>query len=305
MRMCINYRQLNKLTVKNKYSLSRIDDLFDQFRGASVFSKIDIRSGYHQLRVKEVDVHKTTFRTRFEYYEFLVMPFGLTNAPTAFIDLMNWVFQPYLDQFVIVFIDEILVYSKTEDEHDEHLRVAPALIQPQSGKEFIVNSDVSHVDLGCVLMQNGKIVEYVSRQLKTHERNYPTHDLELAKELNLRQHHWIELLKDYDCTIEYHPGKANVVANALSQRAMSNLRVIFPRLGLFDDGSLLAELQAKSGGTLDFGLNNDWVLCFGGWICVLNDVDLRQSILSEVHSSPYAMHPDNNKMYSDLRELYW
>ncbi|KAA3461207.1 Retrotransposon protein [Gossypium australe] len=105
IRMCIDYRQLNKLTIKNKYPLSRIDDL------------------YHQLRVKEADVYKTTFKTRYGHYEFLVIPFGLTNAPTAFMDLMRRVFQPYLDQFVVVFIDDILVYSKIDDEHDEHLRV--------------------------------------------------------------------------------------------------------------------------------------------------------------------------------------
>ncbi|KAA3479881.1 DNA/RNA polymerases superfamily protein [Gossypium australe] len=349
MRMCIGYRQLNKLTIKNKYPLPRIDDLFDQFRGVSVFFKIDLRSG-----VKDADIHKIAFRTRYGHYEFLVMPFGLTNALAAFVDLINRVFQPYLDQFVVVFIDNILVYSKIKDEHDEHLRVvlqillekqlyakfskwhvvstegirvdpkkieavldwkqpknrfvegfsliaaqltkllckrqssfenvkivltqAPILIQPESGKEFVVYSDASQVGLGCVLMQEGKIVAYASRQLKTHEANYSTHDIEFdvvvfalkiwrhylygerciiytdhksvkyllaQKELNLRQSRWIELLKDYDCMIEYHPGKANVVADALSQRAMTDLMAMFARLSLFDDGSLLAELQVK------------------------------------------------------------
>ena len=112
LRMCIDYRQINKITVKNKYPLPRIEDLFIQLKGASVFSKIDLRSGYYQLRVKDVDVPKTAFRTRYGHYEFLIMPFGLTNAPAAFMDLINRVFHPYLDQFVVVSIDDILVYSK-------------------------------------------------------------------------------------------------------------------------------------------------------------------------------------------------
>lgn len=298
IQMCIDYRQLNKLTIKNKYPLPRIDDLFDQLRGASVLSKIDLRSGYHQLRVKEADIQKTTFRTRYGHYKFLVMPFGLTNAPAAFMDLMNRVFQPCLDQFVVVFIDDILVYSETEAKHDEHLRIVlrvlrekelfakfskcefrlrevtflghvvsaeeikvdprkieailewkpprtvskirsflglagsyrrfvegfsmmaapltklirkgvpfvwtekqqeafeklkkvltevPVLIQPESEKDFTVYSDASHVGLGCVLMQEGKVVAYASRQLKPHEGNYLTHDLESAAVIFVRK----------------------------------------------------------------------------------------------------------------------
>ena len=128
-RMCIDYRQINKVTVKNRYPLPRIEDLFDQLKAASVFSKIDLGSGYYQLRVKDVDVPKTAFRTRYGHYEFLVMPFRLTNAPTAFMDLMNRVFRPYVDQFVVVFIDDILVYSKDTLEHEQHLRIVIEMLK--------------------------------------------------------------------------------------------------------------------------------------------------------------------------------
>ena len=123
LRLCIDYRELNKVTVKNKYPLPKIDDMFDQLQESCVFSKIDLRSGYHQLKVKDEDVIKTAFHTRYRHYEFLVMPFGLNNALADFMDLMNRVFKPYLDQFVVVFIDDILVYLKNTEEHEKHLHV--------------------------------------------------------------------------------------------------------------------------------------------------------------------------------------
>ncbi|KAG8502441.1 hypothetical protein CXB51_000404 [Gossypium anomalum] len=389
MRMCIDYRQLNKMTIKNKYLLPRIDDLFDQLKGASVFSKIDLRSGYYQLRVRDSDVPKTAFRTRYGHYEFLVMPFGLTNAPVAFMDLMNRVFRQHLDRFVVAFIDDILIYSRNENEHAEHLRLvsqilrdnqlyakfsrcefwlhevsflrhvvsasgirvdprkisaildlkppknisevqsflglagyyrrfvkgfsvlaspltkllqkgvrfewsekcqksfdqlktflteAPVLVQPESSKEFDVYSDASLNGLGCVLMQEGRVVAYASRQLKPHERNYPTHDLELAaivfalkiwrhylfgekchvysdhkslkylmtqKDLNLRQWRWLELLKDYELIIDFHHGKANVVVDALSRKLLFAMRAMNVHLSMSADNALIAELKAK------------------------------------------------------------
>ncbi|GJV71918.1 putative reverse transcriptase domain-containing protein [Tanacetum coccineum] len=266
-RMCIDYRELNKWTVKNRYPLPRIDDLFDQLQGSSVYSKINLRSGYHQLLIKEEYIPITTFRTRYGHFEFQVMPFGLTNAPVVFMDLLNRVCKPYLDKFIIVFIDDILVYSKDEEEYGKHLKIilellkkerlyakflnAPILALLEGTKDFVVYCDASLKGYGALLMQKEKVIVYASRQLKVYEKNYTTHDLELGavvfalrlwrhylygtkcvvftdhkslqyilnqKELNLRQQRWIELLSDCDCEIRYHPGKANVVADALSRK---------------------------------------------------------------------------------------
>ncbi|KAL4022801.1 hypothetical protein IC575_016547 [Cucumis melo] len=333
MRLCIDYRELNKVTVKNRYPLPRIDDLFDQLQGATVFSKIDLRSGYHQLRIKDEDVPKTAFRSRYGHYEFIVMSFGLTNAPAVFMDLMNRVFREFLDTFVIVFIDNILIYSKTEAEHEEHLRlvlqtlrdnklyakfskcefwlkqvsflghvvskagvsVDPAKIEAVTGwtrpstvsevrsflglagyyRRFVENfsriaTPLTRLTKGAPLCWSKacKVVAYASRQLKSHEQNYPTHDLELAavvfalkiwrhylygekiqiftdhkslkyfftqKELNMRQRRWLELVKDYDCEILYHPGKANVVADALSRKVSHSAALITRQAPLHRD----------------------------------------------------------------------
>nr|GFC22869.1 putative reverse transcriptase domain-containing protein [Tanacetum cinerariifolium] len=182
-RMCIDYRELNKLTMKNRYPLPRIDDLFNQLQGSSVYSKIDLRLGYHQLRVQEEEISKTTFSCRYRHYEFQVMSFGLTNTPAVFMDLMNRVCKPHLDRFVIVFIDDILIYSKNKQEHEEHLKLilellkkeqlyanfskcefwipkklcsAPILALPEGSEDFVVYCDASIKGLGAVLMQREK-----------------------------------------------------------------------------------------------------------------------------------------------------
>ncbi|KAL0367232.1 UNVERIFIED_CONTAM: RNA-directed DNA polymerase, partial [Sesamum radiatum] len=186
MRLCVDYRQLSRVTVKNKYLLLRIDDLLDQLKGATTFSKIDLRFRYWQLRIAKKDIPKTAFHSRYDHYEFLVMPFGLTNAPAAFIALMNRTFQEYLDHFVIVFIDDILVYSRNREEHEQHLRI---------------------------MLQILKEKELYAKLSKC----------EFWKELNLRLRRLIELLKDYDCTIDFHLGKANVVIDALSRKSSSTL----------------------------------------------------------------------------------
>ncbi|GJS30209.1 putative reverse transcriptase domain-containing protein [Tanacetum coccineum] len=347
--------------------------LFVKKKDGSFRMCIDYReSVIIKLRVREEDIPKTAFRTRYRHYEFQVMPFGLTNAPAVFMDLMNRVCKPYLDKFVIVFIDDILIYSRNEEEHANHLRIilellqkekffvtlkqktleAPILALPEGNDDFVIYCDASLQGLGAVLMQREKVIAYASRQLKPHEENYTTHDLELGavifalkiwrhylygtkctvftdhkrlqhilrqKELNMRQRRWLELLADYDCEICYHPGKANVVADALSRKKrIKPLRVraliltVHPKLPsqiLEAQNEALKEENVKNenlrGMDKSFEIrpdgtrcikNRSWLPLFGG---------LRDLIMHESHKSKYSIHPGSDKMYHDLKKLYW
>nr|GFA21710.1 retrotransposable element Tf2 [Tanacetum cinerariifolium]GFA27621.1 retrotransposable element Tf2 [Tanacetum cinerariifolium] len=296
-RMCIDYRELNKLAVKNRYPLPRIDDLFDQLQGSSVYSKIDLRSRYHRLRVREQDVPKAAFKTQYGHNEFQVMPFGLINAPTIFMDLMNRVCKPYLDKFVIIFIDDILIYSKNEKEHKEHLKVildllkkeklyakfsnvnfgslsAPILALPEGSEEFMVYGDTSHKGLGDVLMQREKVIAYASRQLNVYEQKYTTHDLELGSVVFALK---IQIL---EAQIE-----------ALKPKNLENEDVG----GMIKKDIPKEKLEPRADGTLCLN-GRSWLPCYD---------DLRSVIMHESYKSKYSVHPGSDKMYQNMKKLYW
>ncbi|GKC06834.1 putative reverse transcriptase domain-containing protein [Tanacetum coccineum] len=314
-------RELNKLTVKNCYPLPRIDDLFDQLQGSSVYSKIDLRSGYHQLRVRDEDIPKTAFGTRYEHYEYHVIPFGLTNAPAVFMDLMNRVCKPYLDKFVIVFLDDILIYSRNKQEHADHLIIILELLKKEKLYAKFSKCDfwISIVQfLGHVIDSQGIHIDPAKIEAP-HEENYTTHDLELGaivfalkiwrhylygtkctvftdhkslqhildqKELNMRQRRLLELLIDYDCEIHYHSGKANVVADALSQKErIKPLRVRALVMTLHSKlPSQILEAQTEA----------------------IKEENIKAENLRGMDKAfEYSIHPGSDKMYQDLKKLYW
>ncbi|GKA11845.1 putative reverse transcriptase domain-containing protein [Tanacetum coccineum] len=349
---------------------AQIDDLFDQLQGSSVYSKIDLRFGYHQLRVREEDIPMMAFRTCYGHYEFQVMPFGLTNALAVFMDLMNRACKLYLDKFVIIFIDDILIYSKSKKEHEEHLKlilellkkeelyakkgihVDPAEIESikdwtspktptkihqfvglvgyyrrfiKGSENFVVYCDASHKGLGAVLMQREKVIAYASRQLKIHEKNYTTHDLELgavgvcSEDVETLSCRWLELLSDYDCQIRYHPRKVNVVVDALSRKERAKplrVRALVMTINLNLPMQILnaqAEVRKEENyKTEDLcGMIKKLKPCSDGMLCLKNRSliscfgDLRALIMHESHKSKYSIHPRSDKMYHDLKKLYW
>ncbi|GKC49269.1 putative reverse transcriptase domain-containing protein, partial [Tanacetum coccineum] len=328
-------------------------------QGSSVYSKIDLRSGYHQLRFRDEDITKTKFRTHYGHYEFQVMPFGLTNTPAVFMDLMNRVCKPFWDKFLIVFMDDILIYSRNKVEHEGRLKKILELLKkeesyakfskcdfwlsktlkqklcsalilalPEGSENFMVYCDASHKGLGAVLMQKERVIACASHQLKIHKKNYTTHDLELGaivfalkmlrhylygtkcvvftdhkslkhildqKELNMRQRRWLELLSDYDCDICYHPGKVNVVADALSRKERIKplrVRALVMMISLNLPGQILnAQIEARKEekyGTKDlYGMikklepRTDGTLCLNGRSWIPNLGNLRGVIMHE------------------------
>ncbi|GKB79042.1 putative reverse transcriptase domain-containing protein [Tanacetum coccineum] len=299
-RMCIDYRELNKLTVKNRYPLLRIDDLFDQLQGSNVYSKIDLQSGYHHLRVHEEDIPKMAFKTRYGHYEFQVMPFGLTNAPTVFMDLMNRVCKPYLDKFMIVFIDDILIYSKNKKEHEEHLKAILEFLKKEelcakfSKCEFwipkvqfldhVIDSQGIHVDPTKI----ESIKDWASPKTPTEIR---------APILALPKGS-----KDFVVYCDASHKGLGVVLMQREKILEAQIEAQKPEnLKNKDVGGMIRKdipkekLEPRVDGTLCLN-GRSWLPCYG---------DLRTVIMHESHKSKYSIHPGSDKMYQDLKKLYW
>ncbi|GJT23365.1 putative reverse transcriptase domain-containing protein [Tanacetum coccineum] len=301
-----------------------IDDLFDQLQGSSVYSKIELRSGYHQLKVRDEDIPKTAFRTRYGHYEFQVMPFGLTNAPAVFMDLMNRVCKPYLDKFVIVFIDDILIYSHNKEEHANHLRIILELIRKEklyvkfSKCDFWISivQFLRHVIYSQGIHVDPAKIEAVKNWASP---TTPTKHILDYKELNMRQRRWLELLAHYNYEIRYNPRKANVVADALSwKERIKPLRVralvmtLHPKLPsqiLEAQTEAIMEENIKAENLR--GIDKAFEVCPDGTRCIKNQSwlplfgNLRDLIMHESYKSKYSIHPGSDKTYKDLKKLYW
>nr|GEW06534.1 hypothetical protein [Tanacetum cinerariifolium] len=285
------YEELNKLTIKNRCPLPRIDELFDQLQGSQYFSKIDLRSGYHQLRVHEDDIPKTAFRTHYGHFKFTVIPFGLTNAP-AFLghvingdgihidpskieEVKNWK-APRTPSKVCSFLG-LTVYRRFTKNFSKIVKSLTILTQKSlldEPEDFVVYCDASGLGLGCVLVQRRKVIAYASMQLKIHEKNYTTHDLDL------------ELFIDYDCEIRYHPGKANVVVDALSRKERvkpKRIRAMNMTLHSSIKNKILAAQKEASD----------------------EPAEMQTLIMDEAHKLKYFVHPGAYMMYYDLRDMYW
>ncbi|GKA84926.1 putative reverse transcriptase domain-containing protein [Tanacetum coccineum] len=365
--MCIDYRELNKLTIKNRYPLLRIDDLFDQLQGSQYFSKIDLRSEYHQLRVHEDDILKTSFRTRYGHFEFIVIPFGLTNAPSSkeehemhlglIIELLKKE-KLYTKFFKCKFwLQEVRFLRHVNNEDGIH--VDPSKIEavknweaprtPSEGEEQKETFQILKDKLcnAPVLALSGGPEDFI-----IHEKNYTTHDLELGavvfalkiwrhylyittsviytdhkslqhifnqKELNMRQRRWIELFRDYDCEIRYHPGKANVVADALSKkerikpsrvRAMNmtikssiNDRILAAQNEASEVVDAPAEMLRGLDKQIERRSDRAWYYLDRIWVPLMGEV--RTLIMDEAHKSKYSVHLGADKMYYNLRDRYW
>nr|GEU80248.1 putative reverse transcriptase domain, ribonuclease H-like domain, aspartic peptidase domain protein [Tanacetum cinerariifolium] len=317
-RMCIYYCELNKLTVKNRYPLPRIDDLFDQLQGSSMYSKIDLQSRYHQLHIKEADIPITAFRTRYGHFEFQVMLFGLTNAFAVFMDLMNQVCKPYLDNFIIVFIDDMLIYSKDVEEHEKHLKIILELL-----KKEILYAKFSKCDfwldlvqfLGHVIDRSGVHVDPAKIEaIKSWDApTTPTEKYEWGKE----EEETFQTLKRKLCSapilalpkgtkdfMVYCDASLKGYGVVLMQREKV-IAYASRQLKVSEENYTTHNLEL---GAIIFALRL-WRHYLYGTKCVVftdhKSLGLRNLVMHESHKSKYSIHPGSDKMYQDLKSLYW